>query len=140
MLHQRHCSARLNRNVFRLLKSVGNCSNSARTLALLLVLAQTFALFVAPIHRVAHAAMPTVAVEQISASVHGHSSFDWFGHEAGGSCDDWNAAFAHDFNPDTGQCHAPPVSNDLPILLRRLPAPADSQLHRLSLARAPPRA
>jgi hypothetical protein len=139
MLHQRLCTANWNRNVFHLLKSVANRSIAARVLALLLVFAQTFALFLVPIHRVAHAATQAVAVEQVSASTHGHSSFDWFGHEAGGSCDDWNAAFAHDFNPGSGLSYAPPVSADLPALLGQLAAPADSHLYLLSLARAPPR-
>jgi len=121
------------------IKFIGNRPIAARALALLLVVAQTFALFVAPAHRVAHAT-PAIATEQVSAGTHGHSPLsDWFAHEAGSSCDDWNAAFANDLNPGDGRSYIPPVSASPPISHGRLPAPAGSHLYCLSLARAPPR-
>ena len=110
-------------------------------LALLLVFAQTFALFLAPAHRIAHAALPVTAIEHAASASHGSPSlFDWFGHQAGGGCADWNAAFAFDFNPGSGQGHAKPIAASLPTFCGHLPAPTASHPPGLSLARAPPRA
>ncbi len=103
-------------------------------LAVLLLLAQTLG----AMHRVAHAGIATP--QQISAAAaQGNGWNDLFGHDAGAGCDDWNAAFSADANPDTGV-------PDLAIIAADSSAPVSyfqqyfvNAPEGLSLARAPPR-
>ncbi|MBL8522392.1 MAG: hypothetical protein JNN20_01765 [Betaproteobacteria bacterium] len=125
-------------------KSFAITGAARRTLAVLLLLAQLLSLFVAPMHRIAHAAIKPVeqaAQGALSAkAIHSHSlSLDWFGHEAGSGCDDWNAAFAHDANPADASPNIPSTSIALPVDTGRAVTFTDSHPAGLSRARAPPR-
>lgn len=130
--------------MFHLVKSHATSAAARRTLAVLLLLAQLLSLFVAPMHRVAHAAIQPVGQSaqavQATKAIHSHAaSFDWFGHEAGSSCDDWNAAFAHDGNPADASPNIPSTRIALPVDAGLAITFADSHPSGLFLARAPPR-
>lgn len=105
-------------------------------LAVLLLLAQTLG----AMHRVAHAGQG--AAPQVAAAAQAHDGVwnDLFGHDAGTSCDDWNAAFASDTNPGSGSPDVAVIAVEaiapVPVLSHYLPATP----HGFSLARAPPRA
>ena len=67
-------------------------------LALVVLLAQTLV----PAHRAAHPNAGARAASATVASVAPGSALDLlFGHTSGAACDAFDAAFAHDFNPDT---------------------------------------
>ena len=129
--------------ISRFLQNLTTRQHARHLLVLALVLAQAWSLLVVPMHRIAHAreVVANASAHALTAStlVTGDAAtFDWFGHDAGSSCDDWNAAFLVDGNSAGAACAVPTLPVDmLAVFLFSSPyLPANPA--GFSLARAPP--
>ena len=123
--------------------SLPDCRRPLRRqlVAWLLLLAQAASFLVVPIHSAAHAGLRGEAhagAGLISATTDRFAAL--FGHDQGGACDDWSAAFSLDSNPGKlpPQFKAPvPARDAIACIAPAAPQAAEPDPFR---ARAPPRA
>ncbi len=104
-------------------------------LAILVLLAQTLAMT----HKVVHAGQFAPQSASVKMAGEGNVWSDLFGHDAGAACDEWNASFALDANPDAGHVDISAVQADDTVVVAPVQTAVSAPRTGLFLARAPPR-